>query len=149
MKVADETWEEQFSRYNFSTRAWEIMENFNVRYECYDAKDDFARMMRAGGVDDVDNIDDEDSVHGDNMDPDSFFEDGEEDLAAGVGPATQGIQDANFDLLGALRRAGWRAWDHATEAAKQNMKLPKIVIDASLNSGPWRNIVKVAKDRAW
>ncbi|KAF8183538.1 hypothetical protein K438DRAFT_1519160, partial [Mycena galopus ATCC 62051] len=41
-----ESWHEAFGRYTFTDKATTIMKNFNVRYECNDARDDFASQDR-------------------------------------------------------------------------------------------------------
>jgi hypothetical protein len=47
LKSDAESWHEAFGRYNFRTKALTLMKNFNVRYECNDARDDFASQDRA------------------------------------------------------------------------------------------------------
>ncbi|KAJ3541028.1 hypothetical protein NMY22_g4056 [Coprinellus aureogranulatus] len=151
LKTVEETWEECFNQYTFTTRAKELMNNFNVRYECYDARDDYAAMMKdAGshGEDDTESVEDDDSVFGDDGDGDGFSEDEDEDLLAGIGPATQSIQKANATMFQALRRAGWNS-RQIPGTAENSLKLPQIAIDDALHSTAWRNIVKVAKMRAW
>jgi hypothetical protein len=47
LKAVDQTWAEAFSAYTFTKRQLELMANFNVRYECNDARDDhFAQMQK-------------------------------------------------------------------------------------------------------
>ena len=35
------TWDEAYYNYNFTERQVELMYNFNIRYECYNAKDNY------------------------------------------------------------------------------------------------------------
>jgi hypothetical protein len=46
LKNADETWEHAFDNYNFSDRQKNLMKNFNLRYECLDARDDYSAQMK-------------------------------------------------------------------------------------------------------
>jgi hypothetical protein len=46
LKSADETWEHAFDNYNFSDRQMNLMKNFNLRYECLDARDDYSAQMK-------------------------------------------------------------------------------------------------------
>ena len=46
LKSADETWEHAFDNYNFSDRQMNLMNNFNLRYECLDARDDYSAQMK-------------------------------------------------------------------------------------------------------
>ncbi|EJD38106.1 hypothetical protein AURDEDRAFT_72509, partial [Auricularia subglabra TFB-10046 SS5] len=42
LKSTDELWETAFEAHEFSRRQEQIMDNFNLRYECLDARDDFS-----------------------------------------------------------------------------------------------------------
>jgi PIF1-like helicase len=46
LKSTDETWEHAFDNYIFSDRQMNLMKNFNLRYECLDARDDYSAQMK-------------------------------------------------------------------------------------------------------
>ena len=46
LKSEDETWEHAFDNYNFSDRQINLMNNFNLRYECLDARDDYSAQTK-------------------------------------------------------------------------------------------------------
>ena len=46
LKSADKTWEYAFDNYNFSDKQLNLMNNFNLRYECLDARDDYSAQMK-------------------------------------------------------------------------------------------------------
>lgn len=46
LKSESESWHEAFSRHNFSARELQLMDNFNLRYECLDQRDDFHAQLR-------------------------------------------------------------------------------------------------------
>jgi hypothetical protein len=46
MKQPSESWESAFNRYQFSARQRQLIRNFNLRYECLDARDDFREQLR-------------------------------------------------------------------------------------------------------
>ncbi|KDQ25055.1 hypothetical protein PLEOSDRAFT_1078941 [Pleurotus ostreatus PC15] len=48
LKDKDQTWDEAFVSHNFSAQHVQVMNNFNLRYECLDAKDDFRTEMKTG-----------------------------------------------------------------------------------------------------
>jgi hypothetical protein len=48
LKLEDENWDHAFTTYMFNTRQLDIMKYFNVRYECLDARDDYAAQMKKG-----------------------------------------------------------------------------------------------------
>lgn len=50
LRTKMQTWTDAFTSYAFKSRELEVMRNFNVQYECLDARDDFSSKLRAGGV---------------------------------------------------------------------------------------------------
>ncbi|RXW18749.1 hypothetical protein EST38_g7115 [Candolleomyces aberdarensis] len=46
LKGSECTWQEAFDAHAFTTRQLQLMKNFNVRYECYDARDDFSAAFK-------------------------------------------------------------------------------------------------------
>lgn len=46
LKEKTESWEEAFSRYEVKDKAKRLMLNFNLRYECLDAQDDFHAQLK-------------------------------------------------------------------------------------------------------
>ena len=50
LKATDKPWDEQFHDHSFTEEEKQYMRNFNVKYECLDARDDYrAQMMKEGG----------------------------------------------------------------------------------------------------
>ncbi|EDQ98317.1 uncharacterized protein LACBIDRAFT_336072 [Laccaria bicolor S238N-H82] len=49
LKLEDESWDEAFCGYSFSARQLELMNNFNIKYECNDARDDYSAQMKKKG----------------------------------------------------------------------------------------------------
>jgi hypothetical protein len=52
LKNEEESWDQAFTDHNFTKREIEIINNFNLRYECLDARDDFSTQLRQGAVPD-------------------------------------------------------------------------------------------------
>ena len=50
LKDEAESWDQAFTDHEFSEREVQIMNNFNLRYECLDARDDFSAQLRQGTV---------------------------------------------------------------------------------------------------
>ena len=46
LKGADETWEQAFNKHIFSQEQTNLMSNFNLRYECLDARDNYSAQMK-------------------------------------------------------------------------------------------------------
>ena len=49
LKAADQLWDEEFQNHSFSEEQVRYMRNFNVRYECLDARDDYRAQMKKTG----------------------------------------------------------------------------------------------------
>jgi len=50
LKTKDQSWDESFLSHNFSDRQKKLMENFNIKYECLDARDDFHAQLHKGSA---------------------------------------------------------------------------------------------------
>ena len=48
LKTQNESWDNAFDSYQFSKYHMSIMNNFNLRYECLDARDDFHAQLKKG-----------------------------------------------------------------------------------------------------
>ena len=113
LKLEDENWDHAFTTYMFNTRQLDIMKYFNVRYECLDARDDYAAQMKKGeniGIfsnwDIYDNID-ADPVDFNTLEGDDFTCDIDIVNEKFIGPRTE---KRNRDMLHVeeiMRNAGW------------------------------------------
>ncbi|KAF6755124.1 hypothetical protein DFP72DRAFT_745796, partial [Ephemerocybe angulata] len=147
LRSAETTWEETFRKYAFTDQQRTLMENFNMRYECYDARDDYGAITKSAGGSEGDAGDSEDEdIYPDNGENP---EDDDELLEMGFGKAAANLQRSNAALTQALRAAGWKAKSQDRKADARALKLPTIAIDSALRSGAWNNIIKVEKLRAW
>jgi hypothetical protein len=50
LKMEKKSWDETFNEHDFTKRQTQLMRNFNIKYECYDARDDFHAQMKAGST---------------------------------------------------------------------------------------------------
>jgi hypothetical protein len=50
LKTENEMWDEAFNNHEFTKREKEIIGNFNIKYECLDARDDFRVQMKAESI---------------------------------------------------------------------------------------------------
>ncbi|KAJ3520697.1 hypothetical protein NMY22_g12638 [Coprinellus aureogranulatus] len=147
LKSADDTWEAAFNRYPFTDRENDLMCNFNMRYECYDARDDYSAILRAAGSgadDDTDSEEDDEVWAGNGENDEDIDDEGNNTL----GDAAHSQRLQNLRLMASLRAAGWKAVSTAKSAANR-LSLPTVTIDSSLRSIAWNNIVRIEKLRAW
>ncbi|KAM6490323.1 hypothetical protein JOM56_014300, partial [Amanita muscaria] len=108
LKAADESWDDAFVTCNFSDRQRELMDNFNLRYECLDSQDDFHAQMRnspsSWDVDTCKNLDQ--SPH--------MLEDGETEtlveeieVSDVIGARERKRRNALAVMTGIMQRLGW------------------------------------------
>jgi hypothetical protein len=109
LRTVQETWSDRFDRHVFTEAHQKIIDNMNIRYECYDARDDFhsqlkariAAQISAVNGDDAEPMEDEDG--GANID-DTILD----DAADGeVGAWTLRKQAQMTDVERVLQEAGW------------------------------------------
>ena len=48
LKALNTTWDEEFIKYKFTTQQNQLMQNFNIQYECLDARDEYRAQMKMG-----------------------------------------------------------------------------------------------------
>lgn len=48
LKGDSQSWDEAFQSHEFSDRQQQIMKNFNIKYECLDARDDYRAQLKRG-----------------------------------------------------------------------------------------------------
>ena len=113
LKLEDQNWDDAFENHVFNTMHLKKMKYFNVRYECLDARDDYAAQMKKGenaGI--FSNWDVYDSLNSDILDHNSF--EGDDFVCDinlvdenNIGPKTE---KRNRDMLHVeqiMQEAGW------------------------------------------
>ncbi|KAJ2933931.1 hypothetical protein H1R20_g3132, partial [Candolleomyces eurysporus] len=151
LKALDESWDEAFAGHNFSPREHQLMNNFNVRYECYDARDDFGATFRSDKDQSHSNEAIEDYREG--LDCDDGWnpsDENSEDVQFFCGPAYKEMIKANRETDSILRLAGRKQPQRSpNQDGLAALQLPRVAIDRTLDSTDWRRIVKAEKDRLW
>ena len=75
LKNQDYSWDETFNLYEFTDQQKQYMKNFNIRYECNDARDDYSAQLKKGNgegglfpqwmnSDIINSLDDDDNLEG-------------------------------------------------------------------------------------
>lgn len=77
LKVDAVTWSDTFDNHSFTPRQRELMENFHLRYECLDARDDFSAKRKAGILQNTDLPFANSEQALDDLDEDAFNDNGE------------------------------------------------------------------------
>ena len=114
LKQELETWDEAFTNYQFSGYHKQLMSNFNIRYECLDARDDYRAQMKKGTApllhlswDDLDANQDPTAHHDENETnyEDLNCDDVPVDLTIGKAQHNRVIQMETINNV--LRNTGW------------------------------------------
>ncbi|KZT23611.1 hypothetical protein NEOLEDRAFT_1018916, partial [Neolentinus lepideus HHB14362 ss-1] len=56
LRTPDQSWDDALNDFQFTPRQQQLMSFFNIQYECYDARDDYSRQMKAGLIPGLTNI---------------------------------------------------------------------------------------------
>lgn len=113
LKNKTEDWKETFSTYNFSKQQYKLMDNFNLRYECNDARDDFSAAMKKKGLDakyfsaNRGSWIDEHSSNDMNGNTFGMEEDTTEEEVLNIGRAYQRLLDKMKETARFMLAAGW------------------------------------------
>ena len=152
LKKKDESWDEAFNSHEFTQREKQIMRNFNIKYECLDACDDFCAQMKAGTIPNDDwpiNCMDNSNDHGDDAltETDPYV-----NLCTGElpdDPITQKIstselrrQNDAIEIRHALQRTGWM---EEQQKIVPNAELQPLVPLHQIPAATWKSIVQAKR----
>lgn len=144
LKSSDKTWSEAFDEATFSSRHTSLMQNMNIRYECYDARDDFHAQLRvrlAAQQNDADNIEDDDESECDLLELDAEVAARFEDEGA-TGVWSTRMLDQMKDMQVALQSAGW-VEDGGRRVSDERLTLG---VDRMMPPKKWKDLV--ARERS-
>ena len=141
LKSQDESWDDAFNRYPFTPHQRMLMDNFQLRYECLDAQDDYHAQLRKGVVPsaawiDVDDIDENDTLDAGDDVPLN-------DVELVVGPREKARRLQMSSMRDILARLGW------TERLPPSQPFPLVMPDLKehLNASQWASLVSDARQR--
>jgi hypothetical protein len=151
LKHATQTWEEAFNEYEFTDCQRELMRNFNVRYECYDARDDFAANLKKSTHNSDNESDEAEDERGENDHWNDELHDEDYDIAE-LGPEgkiQQQMLTENQETTLALRKAGWKGANGVDTVLRNGMNLPRIALDHNISATSWNSIITAQKQLLW
>ena len=157
LKRTSESWRESFIRYDFTKDQRKKMTFFNLRYECYDARDEYSHVLKqrkaAAGIviskhGDIHSSD----LNGNTMAFDDISIDNQDAKDGESGEADDMCLDSDGYTYGQLRHlqqtdciANGASFD-APSSSTKNISLPAVIVD-ELSAARWRNILKIAKEQ--
>lgn len=141
LKSTAESWTTAFDRYTFANRHSDIIHNMNIRYECYDARDDYhaqlSKQVAAQNVEELENDSDDEGGY-DAVDLPVDFTD-----AGVVGPWSQSKIKQMQELEVVLQSAGWVVDGSSYRTGTQSALQP----DRALTATRWKDLVAVERRR--
>ncbi|KAJ2914233.1 hypothetical protein MD484_g6191, partial [Candolleomyces efflorescens] len=143
LKTSEEDWVNAFDNHDFSGRYLKIMENMHIRYECYDARDDFHAQLKAQAR----NKELEDCGSGecsDMEDPDNGLEELDiDDLGDDMmGSWSRGRLAEMRDVENMLRRAGWVIGERRNQGT-----LNQFCPEKTMSGSRWKALVTKEKNK--
>src|SRR6267378_1215439 len=146
LKLEDQSWDDAFRTHMFNTRQLDVMKYLNVRYECLDARDDYAAQMKKSeqvGIfsnwDIYDSLDSDlveyNSFNGDDFTCDINMVNGDD-----IGPKTE---KQNRDMLHVeqiMQDAGW--FDKSPNGPADVSDLTPVVPDDFQSGKDWTAVVQ-------
>ena len=146
LRNADNTWDTAFNEFNFTETQRRYIRNFNVKYECLDARDDYRAQMKkditvTGSWEDSDNLELDDEFHGINGPSDLQFDDTPcQPLKSGP-INNKRAQEMNY-VKWLMSRTGWT---DAIDDIKD--LLTSFKPDVFKNGSAWEQEIETAKNR--
>jgi hypothetical protein len=145
LKTMNQTWAEAFDMYDFNVEHKKIMDNFNLRYECLDERDDYHAILKRQSA-----INQKQSMTLDQVDCDNDYDFGinsntDEDYGDPniLGPTAIKKAQQMIETETMMKQAGW-----LDQLENPNLE-PKInaIYPTVHNTGAqWKNIVKQCRE---
>jgi len=155
LKLEAKSWDKTFTKHKFINRQLEIINHFNLRYECLNAKDDFSAQLRKGTLldqgicpkfmtlDMIADLDDDNLCNDDNFSGDESFESDDTEYNLNVysqlgshGRLIKAQMDATENIV---RNVDWlnKCLDGTIEINTESLE-----IDISQTPSQWKVIVQ-------
>ena len=146
LKEEHQTWTEAFTSYEFNAIHKKIMDNFNLRYECLDERDDYhailkrqSRLKEQNSPSLLPDQYDNDCDLGINS---NFDEDYGDQDCLGTNAIKKSQQMIETELL--LNKIGWLDGE---ENDKMNIDIPEFYPSVNYSGSQWKNIVKQCREK--
>ncbi|KAF8653617.1 hypothetical protein AX14_008280 [Amanita brunnescens Koide BX004] len=150
LKSKNDTWDQTFNSYSFNSRHLQIIKNFNIKYECLDARDDYRAQLKAGEVmfpfltDMANDEDDPDAI----PEQDPFVSESIKHLQDSIVQMKLGHnalkrQKETEIICGIMRQVGWTNCSPAPHNNQPSFNA--IIPSLDLSATQWKNILQVQK----
>ena len=153
LKIQKNTWNETFLKHKFTNRQLELMKNFNIKYECLDARDDYNAQMRNSDDNTFFPYGTEIENEKDDFDPDLFTKSNDFDdiynydtmMTQPIGRSEYKRQREAEEIRNILHNTGWsKTVKSNLDANRIKPYLPEYMLPAS----EWKAKVQSLKQNA-
>ncbi|KAJ2916281.1 hypothetical protein MD484_g4135, partial [Candolleomyces efflorescens] len=147
LRSPEETWSQRFDGLSLEARYQNIVNNMNVRYECYDARDDFHSQIKARLAAQVaaDNDDADDPGEPECSVEVTDCPDSVDGLNENLGQWTRSMMGQMSDVEGMLHKAGWNTG--TTDGSDSSSSSVAFCPERSLPPSRWKDIVDAERSK--
>jgi hypothetical protein len=154
LRTDEQSWDDSFVNHKFSSRQTELMKYFNLKYECLDARDDYAAQLKQGegvgifSVSDGDYEDNnEDVYHRQGYGDGNDFECEDDKIRIGrdIGKATNSTINLRNEMHNIMKTSGW--FDKSPDGPPEYGDLTPIQPEINLTEKEWSNEVKAKREQ--
>jgi hypothetical protein len=146
LKTKTKTWDETFNEYEFTAREKQLMRNFNIKYECFDARDDFRSQMKAGSTPNewpINCFDDNEVDDSTDFQHDPYIDQKSEDIQEKLCTSELQRQKEAGEIKHVLQRTGWL--DEAPKIAPTSSDIMQVNPTSYLPAATWKAMLKEKK----
>jgi hypothetical protein len=152
LKETKKSWDETFNEHEFTKRENQLMRNFNIKYECFDARDDFQAQMKVGTIHNewpINCFDGNDADDELNLEHDPYVDPNGEDLLKQCDVQKPCKSELNRlkeagEIKDVLQRTGWL--DEAP-TINANANFDKVTSTSHLPPATWKAMLQEQKQR--
>lgn len=150
LKTAHQSWNECFSLHKFSERELQIMKNFNIKYECLDARDDYRSQLKRGAQDTLfmfGNHDNNPEHDEQNTEDDCFLNEDSYDASTKMpiyGPQELKLQAEAAQIRAVLTCTGWNNIKNPNYEMK---KFQPFSPSCNLTGPQWKIVTQLMKKK--
>src|SRR6266849_2032754 len=154
LRTDEQSWDDSFINYRFSSRQMELMKYFNLKYECLDARDDYAAQLKKEEGEGMfyafdNNYDEEnESFHDklENSDGNDFeVEDDKIKIGMDIGKATNSTIYLRNEMHNIMKTSGW--FDESPDGLPEYGDLNPIQPEINRTDKEWSNEVRAKREQ--
>ena len=150
LKSNELSWDESFAQHTFTARQLQLMNNFNIKYECLDARDDYRASLKAGKEMPFFMYGEENEEESKELSAEDGYVDpytcgtSLDQSSAMLGTKELKFQKETAEIRSVLRQTGWtnELWQQSNDC---NFK--PIIPTVNLSGADWKAVLQLQKQK--